>query len=106
MSKHTPGPWVADLYDGGGFTIRPHGYDIPVIADRNECPQLKEEMLANARLIAAAPEMSDKIKAALREWDILPQSLPVRIEDVTEWLIRYMGPCMEDLRAIITKAGG
>lgn len=60
MSKHTPGPWKAeDLNNMGGAIVtagsrevaRTWGYDMA-------------DMAANARLIAAAPEMLDALKAA------------------------------------------
>lgn len=66
MSKFTPGPWVADIFTNGAFRIRPHGYDIPVIADRNECYPLVAEMEANARLIAAAPDMYEALQDIAR----------------------------------------
>jgi len=59
MSKHTPGPWTSrEAYDNGepcGMVIGPMGYDI---ATSNE-----DENRANARLIAAAPEMLAALSA-------------------------------------------
>lgn len=53
MSKHTPGPWKVETYHGPMFKI---------IRDRNkdELPQYSTD--ADARLIAAAPEMLEAIK--------------------------------------------
>lgn len=71
-SKHTPGPWKAGDYQeesngllrDAGFFIAPEkrGYDIadvPYMASRS-----RDEVAANARLIAAAPELLDALKMA------------------------------------------
>lgn len=59
MSKHTPGPWIAV-----GSWVEVESDDIPDICtcDPNHMGQASlhrsdEEVVANARLIAAAPEM-------------------------------------------------
>lgn len=55
--KHTPGPWHVQPSDHpGGLLIKP----IPgqVVAQCDELP----EMEANARLIAAAPEMYEALR--------------------------------------------
>ena len=60
MSKHTPGPWFVQKSDyPGGLLIKP----IPgqVIAQCDEGLDMK----ANARLIAAAPDLLDGLKAIL-----------------------------------------
>ena len=65
MSKHTPGPWtLASLYDGK--TIYVAGSDHISVASLRPHPERTEEArAANARLIAAAPEMLDGlVKAA------------------------------------------
>ena len=68
MSKNTPGPWFTSMpNEGGGTLIKP----IPgqVIARCDELP----EMVANAHLIAAAPEL---LEALLRcKFDSLNMSL-------------------------------
>mgnify|MGYP006977242181 CR=1 FL=1 len=59
MSKHTVGPWfTSDPDGGGGILIKP----IPgqVVAQCDELP----EMEANARLIAAAPELLEALETA------------------------------------------
>lgn len=70
MSKHTPGPWVKSQY---GELKNPEGNDIYVwglgVAHGNRT----QESEANARLISAAPEMLDALKAARDLWgDYLP----------------------------------
>lgn len=59
MSLRTPGPWFTSKpNNGGGILIKP----IPgqVIAQCDESP----EMEANARLIAAAPELLEALETA------------------------------------------
>jgi hypothetical protein len=53
--KHTKGPW---MHDDDGFIYAGSGEDYVTIADPNCTKDLDlDEMEANARLIAAAPEM-------------------------------------------------
>ena len=53
--KHTPGPWNYDCYGDGSSGIVPtEGYMICVMADKAHDPAT---VAANARLIAAAPDM-------------------------------------------------
>jgi len=58
MTKHTPGPWSV-----GKYTITVDGPDGKILATITASTKDKE--LANARLIAAAPEMLDLLYAAL-----------------------------------------
>lgn len=57
-AKHTPGPWAADdLEDGGVFVFEKGGGNL-TIADLNADRSFGfEQIQANARLIAAAPEL-------------------------------------------------
>ena len=59
MSGYTPGPWIADLYEDGCFVVRPHGEEGPIIAERGVW--FDDESQANARLIAAAPDMREAL---------------------------------------------
>ncbi len=64
MSNHTPGPWV--VFDKGNNygidsssvvqSVVVHGYD-DTSATRGILGRTHDEMVANARLIAAAPDM-------------------------------------------------
>jgi hypothetical protein len=62
MTKHTPGPWQVDQ-DGAGWYIesnpeRDHSIAFGRWADQEEAPDANDnEKLANARLIAAAPDL-------------------------------------------------
>ena len=67
MSKHTPGPWgyawaggIALVFQKGEATIASIPYD-----DDNEIPQVE----ANARLIAAAPDLLEALQGVLRVAD-------------------------------------
>ena len=56
--KHTPGPWTADLTLRRGVYFRVHGDGIAVADITREYAEEDREMIdANARLIAAAPEL-------------------------------------------------
>lgn len=99
VSRHTPGPWSASkpwYYEanGGAFYFRGDtGYvsvgQIGEIYDHALvlCSRGNNEGLANARLIAAAPELLDQCIQALAAWE-------------------GTGPAiaLDDLRAVIAKA--
>jgi hypothetical protein len=84
MAEHTPGPWrVTDEINrvSGGEVIRPSrgdGVDSPVafVCDFNGYDR-DEERQANARLIAAAPELLEALKLLLnlRSTTPLPQRM-------------------------------
>ena len=58
MSKHTPGPWVVDAVQYGYIiTAKGGAYDIAVVRDIGN-----EDNKANARLIAAAPELLELLQ--------------------------------------------
>ena len=60
-TKHTPGPWEESvLSDGTEWTVI--GPNEDMLADLSQCDNAE----ANARLIAAAPDMF----AALRQWAV------------------------------------
>lgn len=59
MTKHTPGPWTAR----GPLVDIPNGPSAIRCSDTGET---SEQDCANARLVAAAPDMAEALKAALR----------------------------------------
>lgn len=63
MSKHTPGPWVAEF--GDDIVIATPSCEIAVVA---YTLAQRGAHTANARLIAAAPELLEAVKAMI-EWD-------------------------------------
>jgi hypothetical protein len=54
MTKHTPGPWKANLADDGAFSIEGMG---AVLCQRSDWAFRSVESRANGRLMAAAPEL-------------------------------------------------
>jgi len=62
--KHTPGPWDLWVDKEGAFTIRAEPEDGMVIAKRNVGTNDPAEGIANAHLIAAAPELLEALKSA------------------------------------------
>lgn len=62
-TKHTPGPWkhgktLGVINGADGSLVATTGYRVTAVPDGQEC-----EDDANARLIAAAPEMLEALKA-------------------------------------------
>jgi len=57
MSKHTPGPWVYENYGGTVHVFLDNEYGTPSI-----CKLLSFDKNANARLIAAAPELLEALE--------------------------------------------
>ena len=95
MSGHTPGPWKAPTGDVT-VILGTHEYDgervivasvrVPVDVDTHEALIPATEWQANARLIAAAPEMLEAL------------------EDLT--VAAPNDPCWQRARAAIAKARG
>jgi hypothetical protein len=68
MNKHTPGPWTIGAEDE--YAVEVQTGPVSVSLDRHEVPSCdmrlaisREEMLANARLIAAAPDLLRELEA-------------------------------------------
>ena len=114
MSGHTKGPWIVVrrnhrlMVRGGGCTTWPIGSsDVCTWAERRRGARRGEtpawmgfdaETEANARLIAAAPELLEACKAALTEmaaWEMDPDDM----------LNTALEP-IRSLRAAIAKAEG
>jgi hypothetical protein len=66
MSKHTPGPWIVAAHedDDEGFAVVGGEYQMPVALPQSTVGGEAEE-LANARLIAAAPDLFDALRRLL-----------------------------------------
>jgi serine kinase of HPr protein (carbohydrate metabolism regulator) len=62
MSKHTPGPWIANGYaiEQAETVDRLHTYVIAFLHRDDDRDDVEQE--GDARLIAAAPEMLDALK--------------------------------------------
>ena len=62
MSKHTPGPWEVAYQDKNGQSVV-KGEHIEVATCWHHCVgSIEKEMHANARLIAAAPELLEALR--------------------------------------------
>jgi len=71
MNKHTPGPWIME-WEGNGY-ICPQGREDSIACTANrpldedgESPWTQEEEEANARLIAAAPELLEALREVVK----------------------------------------
>jgi hypothetical protein len=47
--------------------------------------------------------MKEAAQGVLKEWDILPKDRHFDLANVTDWLIRFLGPEMEKLRREVEK---
>ena len=56
MTEHTPGPWTIKQF-GGPQISGPKGYAVATMWGALSVRELKGQDLANAKLIAAAPEL-------------------------------------------------
>lgn len=88
VRRHTPGPWRFELAPNGGFDIEKDPNDLGrymVIATRNPHPERAAEMHANARLIAAAPDMLNALRSLLRHaermQDVMDEECGIRFRD-------------------------
>ena len=79
--KHTPGPWNYADEESGEFCI----YEVKtknILCDRGEWPNRRVESLANARLIAAAPEMLEMLIELSDHTDIIGTEVQERIYEI------------------------
>ena len=78
-AAHTPGPWRTYSYSDSAsarqWTVGTPGGDR--IADNIERGKPTDEAEANARLIAAAPELLEACKSALRYYEMFRDSSPM-----------------------------
>ena len=102
-ARHTPGPWT---YPGGTGNFV-GGPDRIRVADVGGMERSPEERQANARLIAAAPDLLAACKAA---WPMLDRAADQLADDeACEESGRVADACATfamDLRAAILKAEG
>ena len=68
MSKHTPGPWKAHLSQFPGHIVKVDNSAQQPVAALWEGGVLKSEQIANAHLIAAAPELYEALKEMYRNY--------------------------------------
>lgn len=79
MSAHTPGPWIAaDVFVNNSpnrLIVRQAKYGGDVVSDLGDTEHAN---MANARLIAAAPELLAALRLMLREYEALSFEQPER----------------------------
>lgn len=65
-TTHTPGPWFAFCNANGAFDVGSDGnqHNADILCSRYEWLEREMEMHANARLIAAAPDMLKQLQDA------------------------------------------
>ena len=70
--KHTPGPWYGKVFENGAYIIADGPVDdlsSCVIASRNAHPDPATGK-ANGRLIKAAPELLEALRAIVKHQDV------------------------------------
>ena len=71
MSKHYPGPWSAGEIDDGWADIDAYGSNhwqfARVVVQTEDDDEPQKRLIANARLIAAAPDLLEALKDAESE---------------------------------------
>ena len=85
--KHTPGPWKLRSVGRDVLAIVAHPqhdhYEVEVSRSVTNIPGLAEgeEWSANARLIAAAPEMLEALEDIVEQWETTRQRVPADLSD-------------------------
>jgi hypothetical protein len=77
IAKHTPGPWVAEeseIFAAAGDAVR-IAETVPLADDPQDVPGFGRTELANARLIAAAPDLLERLQAII-DWADFALSRP------------------------------
>jgi hypothetical protein len=86
MSGHTPGPWrIAWSSENGAYHIEGDGF---AICRRGPWPNNAAESHANARLIAAAPDLLGVVRELLTLIDTNPSAEPCELLEIwrtVEW---------------------
>ena len=93
---HTPGPWRVRKDEPGKWLLKQEGNGGLYLFDLRECPGIAATD-ANARLIAAAPDLLAALRALITEWD-RPREIPAD----PDWCDAIVGQA----RAAIAKAEG
>ena len=73
--NHTPGPWHYDP-DGEVWATRVNGQDVTICPEWLWARSVRDEGMANARLIAAAPELLEALERTLIDVEIMRVPLP------------------------------
>lgn len=100
MGEHTKGPWAWYENPSGGCRVQTLNVGIADVLSRAGVPHpVQESCAANARLIAAAPELLEALEGLLREE-------PNIYEGRLEASLYVSVDALEDARAAIKKARG
>lgn len=94
-TKHTPGPWIAKEFAGNWnvtTTEKPRTHNVCKVSDLDDTE-------ANARLIAAAPELLEALRSCL-EW--MEFTIP-KLNETNTHRMNWGGP-ISKARAAISKA--
>ena len=103
MTHHTPGPWTTDQKAEGlrlakvrfsNCTCCYHWITVPHLAERAHLDGGVDEAAANARLMAAAPELYAAL-VELIEWDDAPFEILDKAREALE-KARYYPPATTD----------
>jgi hypothetical protein len=73
-TKHTPGPWKAEGWNEIVVNSA-QGYTLALAPSGSKSSSL-EEIRANARLIAAAPDLSDALRVIVRQAELTRLAFP------------------------------
>lgn len=99
MSAHTPGPWVVDPYTGIAKEIRIN--DGEILLDYDDVDHAAQE--ANARLIAAAPDLLEALEKILE----CEEGRAADLRHRKAWLpLKFSDERMTEARAAMAKATG
>ena len=74
MSKHTPGPWTPEFGEAYRVRAQQDGGQVAIMMNLKGQHGMAgrrtgEEVAANARLIAAAPDLLEALKTMLAIWE-------------------------------------
>lgn len=84
MTEYTPGPWR--VYDADDFIVAAgDGFSICDCQPGNPFDVTNAQAVANARLIAAAPEMLEMLRHVVESGGVISQS---ELSDLAEMIIK------------------
>lgn len=109
MAKHTPGPWVyfaklsgSENHKGFNLAAEYGKWLGDLTPMNNEDGDPSEEAIANARLIAAAPELVE----ALERFCQIASGEPFDLTDSPKSLVTRINENRNDARALLRKIKG
>ena len=99
-TKHTPGPWYLEEHY---LTVQVNDEEVDFHGNPIKFIIARANDTANARLIAAAPELLDICESILAK---VAAAMPARHDDLTAVSVTFTGADLARLRAAIAKATG